>query len=62
MSLHELQEKAAALRRDDRRRLAAFLAALRMKEDGEWGDAFSDDGSGWVSLDEVKRRLLPEQG
>jgi hypothetical protein len=61
MSLQELQEKAAALSSEDRRKLAAFLVALRMQEAGEWGDALVDDGSGWVSLEEAKRRLLPRQ-
>jgi hypothetical protein len=63
MSLKELQALAAALNTDERRELAAFLTVLRMKETGEWDRALSDgteDRTGWISLDEAKRRLLHE--
>jgi hypothetical protein len=61
MSLAEVQNQAAALSPQERRKLAAFLVTLRMKETGEWGDATSaertEERSGWVSLEETKRRL-----
>jgi len=63
MSLTELQAQAAALNTEERHKLAAFLATLRMKETGEWDQATKrDDGDrkGWVSLDEAKRKLLGE--
>lgn len=63
MNLSELQKEAAALNVDERRKLAAFLTALRMKETGEWEEAFKRDEPGrvgWVSLDEAKKRLLGE--
>ena len=61
MSLTEVQQQAASLSTDERRKLAAFLTALRMKETGEWEQAtkaHDQNRAGWVSLDEVKRRLL----
>jgi hypothetical protein len=64
MSLTELQAQAAALNTEERRKLAAFLTTLRMKETGEWDRATRrDDGDreGWVSLDEAKRNLLGDR-
>ena len=61
MSLAEVQAQAAALSSEERRKLAAFLAVLRMKETGEWDRATSpssQDRTGWVSLDEAKRKLI----
>jgi hypothetical protein len=61
MSLAEIQKQAASLSSEDRRKLAAFLTTLRMKETGEWEEAirgFEQDRSGWVSLEDAKRRLL----
>lgn len=61
MSLSEVQREVTALSADERRKLAAFLTTLRMKDTGEWeqatqtGDA---DRTGWISLDEAKQRLL----
>ena len=64
MSLAELKNKSAALRPEEQRELAAFLAVLRMKQSGEWDLATSlpdaPDRSGWVSLDEAKRQLNAE--
>ena len=61
MSLAELKNKSAALRPEEQRELAAFLAVLSMKQSGEWDLATSlpdtPDRSGWVSLDEAKRQL-----
>jgi hypothetical protein len=63
MSLAEIQSQAAALTADERRKLAAFLTALRMKETGEWERATESApaGSGWIRLDEAKRRLLGQE-
>ena len=61
MSLNEVQKEAVALSAEERRKLAAFLTALRMKETGEWAQATqpaAPERSGWVSLDEAKHRLL----
>jgi hypothetical protein len=61
MNLSELQREAGALSAEERRKLAAFLAVLRMKETGEWEQATRPEAperSGWVSLDEAKQRLL----
>lgn len=61
MTLSELQREAVALGAEERRKLAAFLTALRMKETGEWDQATRPEAperSGWVSLDEAKQRLL----
>jgi len=61
MSLTEVQKEAAALSAEERRKLAAFLTTLRMKETGEWEQATAGDPrdrAGWVSLDDAKRRLL----
>ena len=61
MSLTEAQKEAAALSAEERRKLAAFLTALRMKETGEWEQATageSGDRAGWISFDDAKRRLL----
>ena len=61
MSLSEMQANAASLSADERRKLAAFLTTLRMKETGEWEQAAKpemQDGPGWISLEEAKRRLL----
>jgi hypothetical protein len=61
MSLTEVQKQAASLNPDERRKLAAFLTALRMKETGEWEETISASEQahhGWVTLDEAKRRLL----
>ena len=61
MSLAELMNESAALRPDEQRKLAAFLAVIRMKQNGEWDEATlkpeSQDHQGWVSLDEAKRQL-----
>ena len=61
MSLAEVQSQAAALGPEERRKLAAFLVTLRMKETGEWVNATSeeqsDEQAGWISLEEAKRRL-----
>ena len=60
MTLNEVQKEAAALSAEERRKLAAFLTAMRMKESGEWEQATqpeAPDRAGWVSLDEAKRRL-----
>ena len=61
MSLAEVQKEAASLSAEERRKLAAFLTSLRMKESGEWEQATRSgaaDRSGWISLDEAKQRLL----
>lgn len=61
MSLSEVQREVTALNADERRKLAAFLTALRMKDTGEWEQATQPGGSdrtGWVSLDEAKRHVL----
>ena len=61
MTIDELQREAEALNAEERRQLAAYLASLRMKETGEWEQATqpeASDRSGWVSLEEAKRRLL----
>lgn len=61
MSLSEVQREVTALSADERRKLAAFLTALRMKDTGEWEQATrpgTSDSTGWVSLDEAKQRLL----
>jgi hypothetical protein len=63
MSLSEIQTQAAALNAEERRKLAAFLTVLRMKETGEWEEVtmpVSKDRAGWVSLEDAKRRLLRE--
>lgn len=63
MSLAEVQTQAAALSPEERRKLAAFLTALRMKETGEWQQATqpgAPNRDGWIALDEAKRRLLRE--
>lgn len=61
MSLAELKRESAALRPEEQRELAAFLAVVRMKQCGEWGEATATQASperaGWVSLDEAKRQL-----
>lgn len=61
MSLAELKRESAALRPEEQRELAAFLAVVRMKQSGEWGEATTKQASsereGWVSLDEAKRQL-----
>ncbi len=64
MSLTELQAQAAALNTEERRKLAAFLTTLRMKETGEWDQVTKRDSGerlGWISLDEAKRKLLGER-
>jgi hypothetical protein len=61
MTLSELQREATALSIEERRKLAAFLAALRMKESGDWTEnpqPAGEDRKGWVSLEDAKRRLL----
>ena len=61
MTLDEVQKEAVALSAEERSKLAAFLAALRMKETGEWAQVTqpaAPERSGWVSLDEAKKRLL----
>ena len=61
MSLNDVQKEAVALSAEERRKLAAFLTALRMKETGEWAQATqpaAPERSGWISLDEAKHRLL----
>ena len=61
MSLSEVQTQAASLSADERRKLAAFLTVLRMKETGEWEQASKRETqgrAGWISLEEAKRRLL----
>jgi hypothetical protein len=58
MSLAELKKESAALRPEEQRELAAFLAVIRMKQSGEWDEATatpdSPEREGWVSLSEVK--------
>jgi hypothetical protein len=64
MSLSEIQAQASVLNSEERRKLAAFLTFLRMKETGEWDEATSQDTrdrTGWISLDEAKCRLLPQK-
>jgi len=61
MTLTDIQREATALSVEERRKLAAFLAALRMKESGEWSEAMPQDQDarkGWVSLEDAKQRLL----
>jgi hypothetical protein len=61
MTFDELQKEAVALSAEERRKLAALLTTLRMKETAEWEEATqaeTADGRGWVSLEEAKRRLL----
>ena len=63
MSFTEVQTQAAALPTEERRKLAAFLTMLRMKETGEWEHATkpeAEDRTGWVSLEEARLRLLGE--
>jgi hypothetical protein len=63
MTLQEVQKQASALSADERRQLAAFLTALRMKETGEWPPASNptaQERDGWVSLDEAAKRLHPK--
>ena len=61
MSLAEVQQRAAELSSNDRRKLAAFLAALRMKEAGEWDRPTAGEAQRrWISLEEAKRRLLSD--
>jgi hypothetical protein len=63
VSLSEIQAQAAALSVEDRRKLAAYLVMLRMKEAGDWDRAVREnapDHEGWVSLEDAKRRLLGE--
>jgi hypothetical protein len=61
MSLAELKDESAALRPEEQRELAAFLAVIRMQQSGEWDEATAElkrpDHQGWVSLDEAKRQL-----
>jgi len=61
MSLAELKKESAALRPEEQRELAAFLAVIRMKQSGEWDEAIASAGAsprdGWVSLEEAKRQL-----
>lgn len=61
MSLAELKQESAALRPEEQRELAAFLAVIRMKQSGEWDDATASAEApvreGWVSLEEAKRQL-----
>jgi hypothetical protein len=61
MSLSEVQREVTALSAEERRKLAAFVTALRMKDTGEWEQATrpaTPDRTGWVSLEEAKQRLL----
>lgn len=61
MSLAELKTESAALRPEEQRELAAFLAVIRMKHTGEWDEATTKPDSpareGWISLDAAKRQL-----
>ena len=61
MSLAELKKESEALRPEEQRELAAFLAVARMKQSGEWDEAVTSSAmperEGWVSLDEAKRQL-----
>jgi hypothetical protein len=61
MSLAELKKESEALRPEEQRELAAFLAVARMKQSGEWDEAVTSpampEREGWVSLDETKRQL-----
>lgn len=61
MSLAELKKESAALRPEEQRELAAFLAFIRMQQSGEWDEATAkqdtSEDQGWVSLDEAKRQL-----
>jgi len=61
MSLAELKTESAALRPEEQRELAAFLAVIRMQQSGEWDEVTAkqetSDHQGWVSLDEAKRQL-----
>ena len=61
MNLSDVQREVIALSAEERRKLAAFLTALRMKDTGEWEQATrpgASDRTGWVSLDDAKQRLL----
>ena len=61
MSFAELQKEAASLNSEERRKLAAFLTTLRLKETGEWEAvtaAAEKSRAGWVSLEEAKKRLF----
>ncbi len=64
MSLAELKTETAALSPTEQKELAAFLAVLRMKQSGEWGEAVtsgeSQDRRGWISLEDAKRQLSEE--
>lgn len=61
MSLAELKSESAALRPEEQRELAAFLAVIRMRQSGEWDETTAEpertDHQGWVSLEEAKRQL-----
>ena len=61
MSLAEVQNQAAALSPEERRKLAAFLVTLRMRETGEWDGATSgerlEQRTEWISLERAKRRF-----
>lgn len=61
MSLAELKKESAALRPEEQRELAAFLAVIRMKQSGEWDEATtktdSPEREAWISLSEAKRQL-----
>ena len=61
MFLAELKRESAALRPEEQRELAAFLAVARMKQSGEWDEATIEptlpEREGWASLDEAKRQL-----
>jgi hypothetical protein len=63
MSLAELKNESAALRPEEQRELAAFLAVIRMRQSGEWDEATAEQNrpghQGWISLDEAKRQLNP---
>ena len=61
MTLGEVQKQAGALTAEERRSLAAFLIALRMKETGEWEGANQLEPpakDGWIRLEEAKQHLL----
>lgn len=61
MSLADLKKESVALRPEEQRELAAFLAVIRMKQSGEWDEATArtdfPEREGWVSLDEAKHQL-----
>ncbi len=62
MSLAQIQDQAACLGKEERRKLIAFLVSLQTEDDEEFKTRLArkiddNDPSHWVELDELEQRF-----